>query len=100
MGAGAGVKGQRWYDWAWIIIEPGRLGYRWLLIRRNRHTRELAFYRCYAPRPVSLATLVRVAGRHHQRTPAPAATSGKPPPIHKGKTGRRGTHDRWSSVAL
>ncbi|HEX9352952.1 MAG TPA: transposase, partial [Streptosporangiaceae bacterium] len=33
MSAGAGAKGQRWYDWAWIAIEPGRPGYRWLLIR-------------------------------------------------------------------
>jgi SRSO17 transposase len=62
MSAGAGAKGQRWYDWAWITIEPGRPGCRWLLIRRSRHTRELAFYRCYAPHRVPLATLVRVAG--------------------------------------
>jgi hypothetical protein len=34
-----------------------------LLIRRNNTTGELAYYRCYAPAPVSLATLVRVAGR-------------------------------------
>lgn len=38
-------------------------GYRWLLVRRNRRTGELAFYRCFSPRPVSLAMLVRVAGR-------------------------------------
>ena len=34
-----------------------------LLIRRNRSTGELAFYRCYSPRPVPLATLVKVAGQ-------------------------------------
>ncbi|GAB2722408.1 hypothetical protein [Nocardia thraciensis] len=34
-----------------------------LLVRRNRTTRELAYYRCYAPAPVPLSTLVRVAGR-------------------------------------
>ena len=62
LSAGAGAKGQRWYDWAWVAIEPGRLGYPWLLIRRNRHTRELAFYRCWSPRQVPLPTLVRVAG--------------------------------------
>src|SRR5690606_14750193 len=38
-------------------------GCRWLLIRRNRRTGELAFYRCYAPRPVPISTLVKVAGR-------------------------------------
>ncbi len=43
--AGAGAKGHRYYDWAWLAIDPGRPGHRWLLIRRNRHTGELAFYR-------------------------------------------------------
>ena len=60
--AGAGVKGHRYYDWAWAGIDPGRPGHRHLLIRRNRRTRELAFYRCYSPRPVPLAILVTVAG--------------------------------------
>ena len=32
------------------------------LTRRSRRTGELAFYRCYCPRPVTLATLVTVAG--------------------------------------
>jgi len=62
LSAGPGAKGQRWYDWAWIFIEPGRPGCHWLLIRRNRHTRELAFYRCHAPRWTPLATLVKIAG--------------------------------------
>ena len=35
----------------------------WLLVRRHRHTGELAFYRCYSPEPVPLRELVRVAGR-------------------------------------
>ena len=61
--AGEGAKGHRYYDWALISIEPGRPGHRWLLIRRNHHSRELAFYRCYAPRQVPLLTLVKVAGR-------------------------------------
>ena len=60
--AGQGAKGCRYYDWAWITIDPGQPGHRWLLIRRNRTTKELACYQCYAPRPVSLATLVKVAG--------------------------------------
>jgi hypothetical protein len=34
-----------------------------LLIRRSISTGELAFYRCYTPTPVSLATLNAVAGR-------------------------------------
>jgi SRSO17 transposase len=60
--AGAGAKGHRYYDWAWVAIEPGRPGYRWLLIRRSRRTRELAFYRCYSPRHVPLPSLVKIAG--------------------------------------
>jgi SRSO17 transposase len=61
--AGRGAKGHRLYDWAFVILDAaGRAGHHWLLVRRNRHTGELAFYRCYAPRPVPLATLVRVAG--------------------------------------
>jgi SRSO17 transposase len=66
--AGRGAKGHRYYDWAFIRLDdgdpsPGGQGQRWLLVRRNRRTRELAFYRCWTPRPVLLATLVRVAGR-------------------------------------
>ncbi|WP_184729114.1 IS701 family transposase [Saccharopolyspora phatthalungensis] len=61
---GTGAKGHRYYDWAWVDIhapDPG--GHRWLLLRRHRRTGELAFYRCHHPHPVSLDTLVRVAGR-------------------------------------
>jgi len=59
--AGTGSKGPRWYDWAWIdMATPAKPGHS-LLIRRGGDG-ELAFYRCWAPIPVSLATLVRVAG--------------------------------------
>jgi SRSO17 transposase len=60
--AGAGAKGHRWYDWAWVTVSDPGPGYRYLLIRRNRSTGELAFYRCYSPRPITLAALVKVAG--------------------------------------
>jgi SRSO17 transposase len=66
LSAGAGAKGHRFYDWAWIILTHGEdepVGHRWLLVRRHRRTGELAYYRCYAPVRVPLATLVRVAGR-------------------------------------
>jgi SRSO17 transposase len=63
LSAGAGAKGHRWYDWAWVAIDPGVPGYRWLLIRRHRRTRELAYYRCYSPRHVPLTVLVTAAGR-------------------------------------
>jgi SRSO17 transposase len=61
--AGAGTKGHRWYDWAFVRLDgqPGDgQAQRWLLIRR---TGELAFFRCWMPHPVPLAVLVKVAGR-------------------------------------
>jgi SRSO17 transposase len=64
--AGRGAKGHRYYDWAFVRLDddhPGDPGQRWLLLRRNRTTGELAFYRCWMPHPLPLATLVRVAGR-------------------------------------
>lgn len=65
LSAGTGAKGERYYDWAHLdITSPtGRPGHWSLLIRRNRRTGELAFYRCFSPRPVLLSELVRVAGR-------------------------------------
>jgi SRSO17 transposase len=60
--AGPGAKGHRYYDWALIGLPARPSDHHWLLIRRSRRTGELAFYRCYAPRPVPLVTLVQVAG--------------------------------------
>jgi SRSO17 transposase len=65
--AGDGAKGRRCYDWALVdtvdvAADPQRIGHHWLLIRRNRRTGELAFYRASSPRPAPLAELVRVAG--------------------------------------
>ncbi|MCU1682905.1 MAG: transposase, partial [Amycolatopsis sp.] len=71
LSAGAGAKGQRYYDWALVALLPpvesagdgGDTQCWWLLVRRHRGTGELAFYRCYSPEPVPLRELVRVAGR-------------------------------------
>ncbi|GAB3748948.1 IS701 family transposase [Nocardiopsis nanhaiensis] len=63
LSAGTGAKGERFYDWALIDDVADGSGVRWVLLRRNRTTGELAFYRCYAPTPVPLARLVAVAGR-------------------------------------
>jgi SRSO17 transposase len=63
--AGDGSKGRREYDWAWVSITPPEdetSGHHWLLIRRRITDGELAFYRCWSPRPVSLRELVHVAG--------------------------------------
>jgi SRSO17 transposase len=56
--AGTGSKGPRWYDWAWVCAH--QRGHS-LLIRRGSDA-TLAFYRCWSPAPVTLATLAHVAG--------------------------------------
>lgn len=43
LSAGAGAKGHRFYDWALADIADERPGHRFLLVRRNRRTGELAF---------------------------------------------------------
>ncbi|HEU5107056.1 MAG TPA: IS701 family transposase [Micromonosporaceae bacterium] len=62
LSAGAGAKGHRVYDWALIDIPAEAAGQWWLLVRRHRRTGKRAYYRCWAPTPVPLTTLVRVAG--------------------------------------
>ena len=65
--AGRGAKGHRFYDWAFIRLDDDRPGdghgQRWLMVRRNRTSGELAYYHCWMPHPVSLAVLGNVAGR-------------------------------------
>lgn len=62
LSAGRGAKGHRFYDWAVVDLAEPAPGRRQLLIRRNRTTGELAYYRCHSIEPTPLATLVRVAG--------------------------------------
>lgn len=61
--AGVGSKGPRLYSWASLQIPSNGPGHQWMLWRRNDSTGELAYYRCYSPKPVTLAELVRVAGQ-------------------------------------
>ena len=59
---GAGAKGPRYYDWAWIATDHPR---HQLLIRRSiSDPSELAYYYAYAPEHYvcSLTDLVKVAG--------------------------------------
>jgi SRSO17 transposase len=59
---GKGAKGHRHYDWAFLRLDhgeaapDGQAGKHWLMVRRNQRTGELAFYRCYTPHPVPLAS--------------------------------------------
>ena len=53
-------------SWAWIALSPeddADPGCHHLLIRRNDRTGELSYLRCYSPHPVTLGTLVGVAGQ-------------------------------------
>jgi SRSO17 transposase len=59
-----GSKGPRLYDWA--LVQTASAGH-WLLARRSLHPGEkgeleLAFFRCWSPRPVTLPELAAVAG--------------------------------------
>lgn len=63
LSAGPGSKGPRLYSWLLIDIASTLPGHEWIMVRRNDSTGELAYYRCWSPRPVPLSTLVRVAGR-------------------------------------
>jgi SRSO17 transposase len=66
--AGAGTKGERFYDWARLRLarRPGPVQphwQHWLLIRRNRkNPDDVAYYVVFGPADTSLATLARVAG--------------------------------------
>jgi DDE superfamily endonuclease len=56
---GKGANGHRWYDWAFVRLDhgdPDRGGQRWRLVRCHQRTGELAFYRCWMPQPVPLAS--------------------------------------------
>jgi hypothetical protein len=58
---GTGAKGHRLYGWAFVRLDhdgsapDGQAGQHWLMVRRNHTTGELAFYRCFTPRPLPLA---------------------------------------------
>ena len=64
LSAGAGSKGPRLYDWAYLPFRGAPEGWRkGLLIRRRLGpTEELAFYLTCAPQQTTLAELVQVAG--------------------------------------
>ena len=62
---GAGAKGERLLRLGLAADHPPpddeTTGHHWLLVRRRIRDGELAFYRCWAPHPVPLPALVRVA---------------------------------------
>jgi hypothetical protein len=74
-------------------------GYWHLLIRQNRHTGERAFYRCYSPDPVPLATLVSVAGLRwtiEENFQASKGITG----LDEHQLRRWASWDRWVTLAM
>ena len=66
LSAGAGAKGERWYDWRWLPLGgPARPGWkRWLLLRRKIDKPDkISPYVCFAPEGTTLPEVVTVAGK-------------------------------------
>jgi SRSO17 transposase len=66
LSAGAGTKGERWYDWARVRLARPRepTWEHWLLVRRSvADPDDLAYFVVFAPPGLRLLDLARVAGR-------------------------------------
>jgi SRSO17 transposase len=104
---GRGSKGHRDYAWAWIELLPehagqlatGEHGRHHLLIRRNSATGELAYLRCYTPRPTTLATLVRVAGQRWRIEESFQAAKGLTG-LDQHQVRRWTSWHRWTTLAM
>ena len=100
--AGAGSHGQRYYSWAWVDLlaeDDDDTGYHYLLIRRNDRTGELAYLRCYAPRPVTLHTLVVVAGQRWRIEESFQAAKGLTG-LDQHQVRRWTSWHRWTTLAM
>ncbi len=67
LSAGAGSKGPRLYEWAWLLLPEEREASsehaHWVLIRRSlSDPSQRAYYRAYGPASTTLAQLVQVIG--------------------------------------
>ncbi len=99
LSAGPGATGHRYYDWAWVAIGHACPGHRWLLIRRNRRTRQLAFYRFYCPRHVPLPALVKIAGIRWTTEENFQASKGLTG-LDEHQVRRWGSWYRWTTLAM
>jgi SRSO17 transposase len=82
-----------------VAIDPGQPGHRWPPIRRNRHSGELAFYRCYSPHYVPLPTLVKTAGTRwttEENFQAGKGLTG----LDEHQVRRWGSWYRWTTLAM
>jgi SRSO17 transposase len=100
--AGAGAHGPRLYSWAWFRLlaeDDTTSGVHHLLIRRNDATGELAYLRCYSPRPVPLRTLVAVAGQRWRIEESFQAAKGLTG-IDQHQVRRWNSWHRWTTLAM
>jgi SRSO17 transposase len=100
--AGPGSKGPRYYAWAWIATQPehdSETGEHHVLIRRNTSTGELAYLRCYSPRPVPLSVLVRVAGQRWRIEESFQAAKGLTG-LDEHQVRRWTSWHRWTTLAM
>ena len=100
--AGAGSHGPRYYAWAWIALlseDETDTGEHYLLIRRNDATGELAYLRCYSPRPTTLHTLVKVAGQRWRIEESFQAAKGLTG-IDQHQVRRWTSWHRWTTLAM
>ena len=100
--AGAGSHGHRYYAWAWIALlseDDTDTGEHYLLIRRNDATGELAYLRCYSPRPTTLHTLVKVAGQRWRIEESFQAAKGLTG-IDQHQVRRWTSWHRWTTLAM
>jgi len=100
--AGAGAHGPRLYSWAWFRLlaeDDTDTGTHHLLIRRNDATGELAYLRCYSPRPVPLRTLVSVAGQRWRIEESFQAAKGLVG-LDQHQVRRWTSWHRWTTLAM
>jgi len=100
--AGAGAHGPRLYSWAWFRLrgeDDTHTGVHHLLIRRNDATGELAYLRCYSPRPVPLRTLVTVAGQRWRIEESFQAAKGLVG-LDQHQVRRWTSWHRWTTLAM
>jgi SRSO17 transposase len=100
--AGAGAHGPRLYSWAWFRLlgeDDTDTGVHHLLIRRNDATGELAYLRCYSPKPVPLRTLVTVAGQRWRIEESFQAAKGLVG-LDQHQVRRWNSWHRWSTLAM
>jgi SRSO17 transposase len=100
--AGIGAHGPRLYSWAWFRLlaeDDTDTGVHHLLIRRNDATGELAYLRCYSPRPVPLRTLVTVAGQRWRIEESFQAAKGLVG-LDQHQVRRWKSWHRWTTLAM